>query len=70
MEMMDSELIRLVQAVKDGKVSDPRRVRPILDDARKRIADVATRVRDLETLLFEAEQAFIRGWPNPQRRNV
>jgi hypothetical protein len=60
---MDAELIRLLQAVVDGKISGDSQARRIIADGREEIEALSARVSEFQDLLFRAEQAFVAGWP-------
>lgn len=60
---MDSELRRLAKSVESGAIRDPDRVREILAHCRSEIDRRKRNLSKCQDLLFEAEQAFLRGWP-------
>jgi len=58
-----NDFIRLVSAVRDGEIRDTERVRTILAEARTVVEAKDEALRELKVLLYEAEQAFLTGWP-------
>lgn len=60
---MDAEFSRLLLAVRDGKVRDTDRVRDIIADARSVVEAKTEAIREMQALLFEAQEAFVCGWP-------
>ena len=59
---MDAEYRSLVTAVRDGRVRDDDHAREIIANARIAIAAKEEALQEMRGLLYEAEDAFIRGW--------
>jgi hypothetical protein len=59
---MDSEFQRLLTAVKEGRIREADRVREILRNARTAVDAKREGLQEMESLLFEAQEAFVVGW--------
>lgn len=59
---MDAELAKRLRAVAEGTLRDTDSVRQIIADSRDALDIQDERLSRMKELLFQAEQAFIRGW--------
>jgi len=59
---MDAELAKRLQGVADGTIRDADSARAILADSREALSLQDERLRRMQSLLFQAEQAFLTGW--------
>jgi len=60
--MIDPELLRTLEAIRDGEITDAPVVRPILCDASRLLDRMIDEILKARWILSEAKQNFAMGW--------
>lgn len=60
--VIDTELLVILKAVRDGNITDTDRARTIISEAQSAIQHEYRMYREAEDLLDAATNAFVRGW--------